>query len=447
MLSDPARLHFCKLVDKYVKPNFLLVIILMLMCILYFSNIADVPFHPDESTQLTMSSDLEALINNPYSLLWDAHQGMNSPQTYHLLDAPLTRYLLGIGRLLAGLPPPSSFWDWSLSWQANLRRGAMPDPKTLLVGRLAVSLLFPFSMTFLYVSTRAIGGRIGGYTAILLLGINALMLLHTRRAMAEGPLLFSITAVMASWLIAPRQPWIAGLAMAIAFNTKQSALALLPVGILAASWPIDGGQHRPGSITWNIAQYLVIFAALTWILNPIAWQHPLAVARAAASARADLISRQVADTQRLAPSQVLDQPVERAVFLLGHLYMTPPTFAEVENYRLETAAAESLYLGNPLNSFGRNPGGAGIMLGLTVLGLFAAAQQVIHKTCPGRRFTILILLGTLCMTVGLLVAVPLPWQRYVLPLVPFACLWAGVGFAWLVRFLYIFKRQPKAPPT
>ena len=390
-----------------------------------------------------MSADFDALLSNPLSLVWDPDQGNNSFQTYRLLDAPLTRYLLGIGRHLVDLPAPFGFWDWSLDWQSNIRQGAMPETRTLLTGRLAISLLFPFSLVFLFISTCAIGGKSGGYTAIILLGLNALVLLHTRRAMAEGTLLFGITAVLASWLVAPKKPWLAGLAMAIAFNAKQSSLALLPVGLLAVSWLPDRGQRHPVSIAWNLVQYLLTFATLTSLLNPIAWQHPLAVAKAAASNRANLLSQQIVDTQRLAPSQVLDQPIERAVILLGHLYLTPPIFAEAENYHVQTADAEAIYLESTINNLGRNLIGAGVMLVLTLLGLFAAVKQVLHKSSPGRRFTILMLLGTLCMIGGLLLAVPLPWQRYVLPLIPFVCLWSGVGFAWLLKLLNAIRSYPK----
>jgi hypothetical protein len=189
MLSNPARLHFCKLVNKSFKSSLILLILLVILCVVYFAGITKIPFHPDESTQLMMSSDIDGLISNPFRLAWDPTQGENISQTYRLLDAPITRYLLGIGRNLAGLPPPSSFWDWSLDWQANLGQGAMPESRLLLAGRLVIGILFPFSLVLLYISTRAIGGKVGGYTAIILLSLNAVVMLHTRRAMAEGPLL------------------------------------------------------------------------------------------------------------------------------------------------------------------------------------------------------------------------------------------------------------------
>lgn len=428
---------------KHLKPDWLLIIILLTLITIYLSGIAIIPFHPDESTQMSMSADFDTMMKHPALLVWNPSQAGNLQQNYRLLDAPLTRYMLGIGRALAGLPPPSGFWDWTKDWQENFQIGAYPEAEVLLAGRIVVSLLFPFSLIFLYLSTSNISGRIGGYAAIIILGLNALVLLHTRRAMAEGSLLFGITAVMASWRIASRRPWLAGLAMAIAFNAKQSSLALLPVGLIAVCWFIPGNPPRIKRIIGNILQYLFLFTFLTWLVNPVAWQQPMKVARAAAQARADLLSDQVADTQLQAPSQVLERPVERAVMLLGHLYLTPPMFAEVENYRSQTSTAEAKYLENPFNNLGRNYLVAGILLVLAMVGLYAAIRQGGSTDSHRNRYTILLLLGTTCMIAGLLVAVPLPWQRYVLPLIPFACLWTGVGCSWVFQLSHLIRRNPQ----
>jgi hypothetical protein len=320
-----------------------------------------------------------------------------------------------------------------MTWQENLERNAIPHEEMLLAARSIISILFPFSLIFQYLSAQTIGGKVGGYSAVILLGLNALVLLHTRRAMAEGPLLFGITAVIASWRDAGQRPWLAGLAMAFAFNAKQSSLALLPAGLLAVSWVTNSKKPHLKHICWNIIQYGLVIAAATWLLNPTAWQHPLATAKAAAQARAALLSKQVADTQLQAPSQILDKPAERTAVLIGHIYLTEPMFAEAENYRLQTADSEAAYLANPLNNLGRNYLGAGLYLAMTLAGVYVAVQQVGKSGFTRQRYTILVLLGTISMAAGLLLAVPLPWQRYVVPIIPFTCLWAGVGCSWLYQ--------------
>ena len=55
-----------------------------------------VPFHPDESTYLYMSSDFEVLFEKPASLAWNSAQENNPRQLYRLLNPPLTHYVLGM---------------------------------------------------------------------------------------------------------------------------------------------------------------------------------------------------------------------------------------------------------------------------------------------------------------------------------------------------------------
>jgi hypothetical protein len=125
--------------------------------------------------------------------------------------------------------------------------------------------------------------------------------------------------------------------------------------------------------------------------------------------------------------------------MLANLYVMPPAFAEVGNYREETAKAEAAYLAAPGSSLMRGFAGGGIMLFLTLVGLVTVLLRL-NKTGPvQRRATVLLLLASLSQAAFLLIAVPLPWQRYILPLVPFTTIWCayslGAGAA------YIFRRK------
>ena len=83
-----------------------------------------------------------------------------------------------------------------------------------------------------------------GLSAALLLGLNALVLLHDRRAMAEAALTFGVLLALWSFLTGKRHPWLIGLGLALAFNAKQTGLVLLPVGLLAVALP-GRIAHRP----------------------------------------------------------------------------------------------------------------------------------------------------------------------------------------------------------
>ena len=159
--------------------------LLAILTALALWDVASVPFHPDESTYLYMSSDFDLLLTDPLSLAWTPDQVGNWRTHLRIVDAPLVRYLLGLGRNLAGLPALPVDWSWMKSWEENQAAGALPSPQLLASGRLALALLLPFSLGMIYKIGSRLHGPLTGLLAALLLGSNALLLLHDRRAMAN----------------------------------------------------------------------------------------------------------------------------------------------------------------------------------------------------------------------------------------------------------------------
>jgi 4-amino-4-deoxy-L-arabinose transferase-like glycosyltransferase len=407
-----------------------------------------IPFHPDESTYLFMSSDLELLFKNPGAIAWKADWETDLRQRYRELDAPMTRYILGIGRTIAGIPPLMMDWNWSASWEANMENGAVPEPSLLFVGRLAITLLMPLSLTFIYFSGKAMGGTTSGLTAMFILGSSALVLLHGRRAMAEGALLFGVSLAIWGFLNGHRLPWLAGLGMALAFNAKQSTLPLLPVGLLAVGWLPVSVTPRLKRILIHLMVFSLVFVGLTLLLNPLLWSNPLKAFQASWTARTDLLNRQVNDVLALAPEKVLNNPGQRTAVLIANLYFQPLSFYELGNYRNQTAIAEAAYLANPYNRLFRAPGWGVVLLTLTILGIvlgvltivkFSSEKSVTDQPSCDRwqrkRALTIVLLAAIFQFGGLLAAVPLPFQRYVFPLIPFVCLWSGFGVYEISRVM------------
>lgn len=391
---------------------------------------AGVPFHPDESTQLFMSRDFESLFTRPGELLWRPDNAADLRTRYRTLDPPLTRYWLGLARLVAGQPALPVDWDWSRSWEDNQQAGALPSASLLLAGRLAVTLCLPFSLWLVWRTGAALGGELTGWLALILLGLNALVLLHGRRAMAEGALLLGVCLALWSFLHADRRPWLAGLAVAIAFNAKYSTFPLVGIGLLAVLWPVTGTFNGRRMLS-NALVYLAVFGLVTLALNPFLWGNPPAALQAAWNNRQDLLARQVADTARLAPDQLLDTPGQRLLALLVNLYLAGPAFAEVGNYLAQTAAVEGAYLANPLHSVLRGLLPGGLLFALGLAGMAILALRFGRGAREKSRAQLLVWLATLAQAAGLLLTVPLPWQRYVIPLVPFTCLWASAALGSL----------------
>jgi 4-amino-4-deoxy-L-arabinose transferase-like glycosyltransferase len=417
---------------RFTGSDWAFLILLALLTAFYVRGLPVVPFHPDESTQLYMSADFEQLLTNPLELAFNPNVQDNMEQHYRLIDAPLTRYLLGFGRAIGGLQPLTADWDWSKTWDENMQAGALPGEELLYAGRLAITLLLPLGLVFLYLTGRQVGDGITGLSAGFFLGLNALVLLHGRRAMAEGLLIFGVAFLLWSLFQSDKRPWLTGLAMAIAFNAKQSTLALLPVGLIAHPWLSGQASIDFKRIGANIAQYLGVFILLTFALNPVFWNSPVQTIQIAIHERQDLLERQVADIQRLAPEKVLDSPGERLVAILANLYATPPMFYEVGNYIEETQSAEVEYLKNPGHDLFRGLAGGGIMLFITLFGVATSLFKLRSPNGNKRRAITLLSLASAAQFSALLLAVPLPWQRYIIPLVPFMALWAGIGLADLI---------------
>lgn len=397
------------------------VFLLALLTFFHLWGIPLVPFHPDESTQLFMSSDFETLFIQPASMAWDPAREEDLRQHYREFDAPLTRYTIGLGRWIRRLPALSVDWEWPKTWQGNSLAGALPEPQLLYTGRFMVTLLLEVSLVLIYCSGYHLGGYRMGLLAVLCLGTNALVLLHSRRAMAESALTMGIALAIWSFLQGEKRPWFAGAGIALAFNAKQSALALLPVGLVAVCWLSRGTTNPTRKIVRNVCVYLGVFGLITLALNPLLWSNPGGALRAAWAARNAWIEK--SSMEKLLSGQIVTAMPQRTAVLLSNLYIRPLTFQEVDSYHTEASAAEAVYLRNPAHNLLRGSVGGGVHLYLTLLGLMLAIQQLRITDHDDRRMLSLLLLMTLAQAVALTLFVHLSWQRYVIPMVPFISLW------------------------
>ena len=205
------------------KNTLALVFILILFTIFYMSTIADVPFHPDESTYIFMSDDLKTMFTDLQSMFWQPGQVDDLHQHYRKLDPPTSRAIIGISRLITGQPALAADWDWSLTWQENQQAGALPDSGLLTVSRIGIALFYPFSLLFFYLSANKISDRLTAWLAMCFMAGNMLVLLHTRRAMTESFLLFTIILSLYFLVHFREKPWLSAFPIALALNAKLSA--------------------------------------------------------------------------------------------------------------------------------------------------------------------------------------------------------------------------------
>jgi 4-amino-4-deoxy-L-arabinose transferase-like glycosyltransferase len=428
--------------------NLFTAVVVLLLTFTYLRGVEAVPFHPDESTQIFMSSDIETLLRDPLSMAWQPGNGSDLRQYYRELDAPLTRYLIGVTRKIFGLPSLPADWNWSNTWEENRANQAVPGSLLLLVSRFAVAGLFPFSLVLVFLSVSRLKGTLAGLMMVVLFTGNALILLHTRRAMAEGALVFGISLSIWGLLESEKKPWLAAIGIAIAFNAKQSAIALIPAGLLAAAWIPVNSAHPIRKITSRVGIFLAIFLFIYIVLNPLVWRNPLAAAGATLVARQNFVTGQVATFQSLAPGQVLNSPGYRVAAMLANLFIQPPALEDSDNYIKNLEPGRSDYLANPFNNLLRGLDWGSISLILLLVGLIFAMIDSRHLNRGPRRDLIILLCATLFQAMTLLISVPIPWQRYWMPLIPFSCLWIVYALHTLgiLTWLSLIKIKLKLPP-
>ncbi len=428
-------------IKKSIKNYWNVLLFTLIVTAAYLLGTAQTPFHPDESTQIFMSGDLEIFWQNPSALFWQPQPSQPLRQHYRLLDAPLARDLIGLGRLAAGLPATQVDWDWSKSWEENRQAGALPAADVLLASRLPIALLFPFSLLLFFATARSLGGAPLAWVSVVLLAVNALVLLHTRRAMAEGPLLFASTLTLWALVRFRKNLWLLAIPAALAFDAKQTSAGLVVVGLAAVLWP--SGQSLRRRLRDSVL-YGLVFGLVTLLLNPFLWAHPLQAGQAAINARANLSAGQMSFIGAQNSDQVLNTWLERLIGMISQLFIAPPAFADVGNYLQQTHAAEAAYLANPLNHLLRGFSGGGLQMLLTVYGCGLAIFGLRQTQAGSRRGLALLLAATLVQFILLLALIPLPFQRYYLPLTPFACLWSGYAIVQFAKALWKARRLANA---
>ena len=397
------------------KQDTIYLILLSLISLFYLSGIKDVPFHPDESTQIFMSEDFTAIFTSFSSLFWEKENEGEIRQYYHEMDAPLTRYLIGFGRWIGRQTKLEEDWDWSKTWEENQQSGALPGNKLLLISRLSVAAYFPISLFLIFFSAKKDHNAFLGFLTALLFGINSLVWLHTRRAMAESLLLFNIILfIYLSYTLKKREVLFA-LPAALAFNAKQTGIILLFLGFFEI---FRRKKKEPlPSILLSFGKYGLVFCLITVILNPFLWKHPIQAAQAALISRSEFTINQQKTYQQAAPALVLNTSGKKFFSYLYQVFLAEPIPSESGNYLSAQEQSFQDYLTNPLNLISNNIVFKGLFLLSFLGGFFLSAFDLLKNKLSGPILTVWT--GSLLFTLFLVFFLPLSFQRYYLPVLPF----------------------------
>jgi 4-amino-4-deoxy-L-arabinose transferase-like glycosyltransferase len=312
-----------------------------------------------------------------------------------------------------------------MSWEENRSAGALPSPTQLLVARAAITALLTISLWFYYLAFKKLLPGISALVALILLGLNPLILLHGRRAMSEGVLLMGIALFL--WLVTreDRNPWLIGLSLGLSFNAKHSALSLLPAAYLAVTL-LPGQSFDLKKAINNILKTSLVFLLVFIFLNPFYWEQPIASLNTGIEARIKLAREQQED--HLGPSNKLGTTISGMIL---NTYITPIQTEEVGNYLQDTNDSRERYLAIPFHNLGRGLLSGSILLAITLAGFGRSAAVYRASSSTKRNIYLTIFLGTLGICTFTIILIP--WQRYVVPLLPFICFWIAAGLSPILQ--------------
>ena len=450
-------------------------------------------FHGDEPMQIYMSGDYDVAIvqGNPRALETNPPYYIDFDPQLRILNGSVNRYSIGLARAIAGLSaeplPPRPGWDWGLSYDENVNTGHRPSDALMLAGRLPSSLFLAASVFAMFGLAWQFGGSIHptpnpspnsergekhsaweegqegisgksrdtmlkrplAYVVTTLYTLNPIILLNGRRALQEGSLLFFgllviLTAVViarrrASGQHVPVYTWI-GLILAGAMTMASKHNGVVFVAA-AFGWVFVGELTHFRLRQFVLTTLMLIGCGLVVIalfvaLSPALWNDPVARLGDLLAVRANLLDIQT-QADPLAPT-ALNERIERIV--------TEPFLASLAHYEVASWASFApvtaeieRYMASPLSGFQFGNVLGLILTALAVVGLIVLFVPALRPYTEWASS--LGLLAWLSVTIASLLANPLPWQRYYLPLIPVASLLAGIGLIGIGRAFIVRYQQ------
>jgi 4-amino-4-deoxy-L-arabinose transferase-like glycosyltransferase len=333
-------------------PYFQIGVLITLLFSLYCITLSTVPFHPDEATTLFKSGDVKDLISNPSALAYRGQDPIDLSLHYRLIDPPINSLILGLVQSIADVPFSQTDWNWTLDWNANQQSGSLPSVKSLHFARLSFLVLFPFTCLFLYLAAKNLSNHWTGLFAVLFFALNPIILLHSRRAMAEG--VFVFFACIFLYLIFDKKKHLISVPILMAFclNSKQTALFLLPTYVLY--FLLLNSKQKISHWIKTTALFLLIPLVLTYLLNPVAWLDPLQTIQAAVHERTALNQSTQAYLQEYYPERVSQSVVLRLALVHYHAFFEPIALADTANYQAQQQLSFDRYSQIPLQHQNRS---------------------------------------------------------------------------------------------
>ena len=142
------------------------------------------------------------------------------------------------------------------------------------------------------------------------------------------------------------------------------------------------------------------------------------VIQVAISERSELVFNQLANLALIAPDLVLDSPLKRLAGLITHSFFSYPAALDIGNYRDDLSIAINAYNTSFGTSLLRGFAGGLVSFILALFGSLLMLVRIIKQKPFYRSYRFVVLAGCGFFVAAMTATISLPFQRYVLPLLP-----------------------------
>lgn len=396
-----------------------------------------VPLHGDEPMIITRSQDYQRVFleGDITSVQAGKPLDIESERYFRMLEGTVNHFVVGFTRQIFGNKnklPPFPGWDFAVDYQTNLKSGFVPNPTLLTLARICSTIFLAASLFCLFYISKLISSRPAAYISTFIYATNSVLILDGRRAMLESTVLFfGLLNILIAIFISKYNKyfnnklfWLmfcisAGLALA----SKHTGLifVLSSFAIIFTSRLKDKNLHIKTLIKKLVFSFLLI-TAIFIALSPHIWKDPAGGLIEIIKTRRNVMEIQV---NKIFNGRALN--FGQRLFLNFYEPFVAP-LEELSGLKAAVKEEFAVYSRSPFSGIHSYLIGSLITL--------AAYCGLIW--CITKKIKTQLVVWFLVIFVSLL-ANPVGFQRYYIPLIPVMSILAAV-FWTAVMSKYIFKK-------
>jgi len=131
--------------------------------------------------------------------------------------------------------------------------------------------------------------------------------------------------------------------------------------------------------------------------------------------------------------------------LIANLFISPPAISEIDKYLAPLNDQIQEYRRVLPHSWGRGLIGGSLQLTIMISAFIVLPKRFKEQQKAIQNNIILLLITTFLLTFGILFFLPIPWQRYIIPILPLTAFWIGFGLTPLSDAVQTFLEVQKTP--